>query len=297
MMTLDVPLDEQLGYFYRQACDIELQAFKPGNVSIYADGHDMTVADFRLSAEVSAVPLCNPNYTLGEKIFYAVKATREAVACNTNLGIILLCAPLIQATVDRKPDCTLRQSLQRVLTTTTIEDAEWVFNAIVLASPGGLGNSDTQDVSGKPSENLAEAMRLASSRDRIALQYITIYQDIFDFAILIYYNAMRKWGKQDWAAVSVYVGLLCQFPDSHIERKYGSQYTEMVAKMMTSLSEEMSSVERPEQVLPSFYSVDKALKAKHLNPGTMADLTVATVFTVFLEDVIKLTLHNKNLPI
>ena len=31
---------------YITACEIELQTFKPGNVSIYADGHDMTVADF-----------------------------------------------------------------------------------------------------------------------------------------------------------------------------------------------------------------------------------------------------------
>lgn len=54
---------------YKNACEVELQAFKPGNVSIYSEGHDMTVADFRLSADVSALPLCEPNYSLGEKIF------------------------------------------------------------------------------------------------------------------------------------------------------------------------------------------------------------------------------------
>ncbi|MFI3185897.1 MAG: triphosphoribosyl-dephospho-CoA synthase, partial [Methylococcaceae bacterium] len=39
---------------YLQACEVDVLAFKPGNVSVYAEGHDMTVADFRLSAEVSA---------------------------------------------------------------------------------------------------------------------------------------------------------------------------------------------------------------------------------------------------
>ncbi|MDD2660864.1 MAG: triphosphoribosyl-dephospho-CoA synthase [Methylococcales bacterium] len=34
------------------------------------------------------------------------------------------------------------------------------------------------------------------------------------------------------------------------------------------------------------YSLDQELKSKGLNPGTMADMTVATVLTVFLEDVI-----------
>ena len=124
---------QQLSELYQQACEVELRAFKPGNVSVYADGHDMTVADFRLSAEVSAAPLCNPDYSLGEKIFYAVKATRQAVFCNTNLGIILLCAPLTQAISHTRPDLTLRQALNQVLTTTTLEDAEWVFKAIRLA--------------------------------------------------------------------------------------------------------------------------------------------------------------------
>jgi triphosphoribosyl-dephospho-CoA synthase len=44
---------------YRQACEIELQAFKPGNVSIYSPAHDMTVDDFRLSAKVSAALIQN----------------------------------------------------------------------------------------------------------------------------------------------------------------------------------------------------------------------------------------------
>jgi triphosphoribosyl-dephospho-CoA synthase len=287
---------QQLSDLYQQACEVELQAFKPGNISVYADGHDMTVADFRISAEVSAAPLCNSDYSLGEKIFYAVKATREAVACNTNLGIILLCAPLIHAVGYTRPDLTLRQALSQVLNTTTLEDAEWVFKAITLASPGGLGSSDDQDVSEKPTVNLAEAMRLASARDRIALQYITGYQDIFDFAVLIYYNAMSKWGYQDWAAVSVYAGLLSQFPDSHIERKYGNQYSEMLAGKMSQLSDELSKAESPEHTLPLLHSMDQELKSRGVNPGTMADMTVATVLTVLLEDVIKLSLRNKNLP-
>ena len=287
---------QQLSELYQQACEVELQAFKPGNVSVYADGHDMTVADFRLSAEVSAAPLCNPDYSLGEKIFYAVKATREAVACNTNLGIILLCAPLIQAISVMHSDLTLRQALHQVLTTTTVDDADWVFKAITLASPGGLGRSDNQDVSEKPSVNLAEAMRLSSAKDRIALQYVTDFQDIFDFSVSLYYNAESKWGNEGWAALSVYAGLLSQFPDSHIERKYGDQYSALVAGMMSQLSNELSKTESPEYLFPLLYSMDQELKSRGVNPGTMADMTVATVLTVFLEDVIR-SLHNKNLPI
>lgn len=170
---------ELLRELYQQACEIELQAFKPGNVSVYADGHGMTVADFRRSAEVSAQPLCNDRHCLGERIYYAVKATREAVGCNTNLGILLLCGPLIEAAYRCQPGQALRQSLEEVLANTTVCDADWVFKAIVLASPGGLGNAGQQDVNNGATVTLTEAMRLAAEKDRIALQYLTVYEDIF----------------------------------------------------------------------------------------------------------------------
>ncbi len=272
----------QLAEFYRQACEVELQAFKPGNVSIYADGHDMTVDDFRRSAEVSALPLCDATYSLGEKIFYAIKATRDAVGCNTNLGIILLCAPLIHA-VQNYPHMPLRDALKQVLENTTIDDANWTFQAISLASPGGLGEVDKQDVSQNATVTLQAAMYLASDKDRIAFQYVSDYKDIFDLGVLRYTYAFNRWGEQSWAAVAVYAGLLSQFPDSHIERKFGSRYSARVATMMSELSDRLLLIDDPEQVKPLLYQMDAELKSQGLNPGTSADLTVATVLTVFLE--------------
>jgi triphosphoribosyl-dephospho-CoA synthase len=281
-----------LEQLYQQACEIELQAFKPGNVSIYSAAHDMTVEDFRLSAKVSAPPLCNPAYTLGEKIFYAVEATREAVSCNTNLGIILLCAPLIQAVSLCETGHSLRQALQQVLRSTTVEDADWAFKAIALAAPAGLGEAQEQDVHSSASVTLTLAMQLASDKDRIALQYITDYKDIFDFAVLQYNHSLQKWGNHYWAAVAVYAELLSHYPDSHIERKYGNQYSKMVASRMMKLTSALSDTESPESVMPLLHSLDQELKAKHINPGTTADMTVATVLTVFLEDFV----GNKTLP-
>ncbi len=267
---------------YKNACEVELQAFKPGNVSIYAEGHDMTVDDFRKSAEVSAAPLCDESYSLGEKIFYTVKATREAVGCNTNLGIILLCAPLIYA-VQHYPNVKLREALSKVLNNTTIDDANWTFKAILLASPGGLGEVENQDVNQNASVTLQAAMRLSSNKDRIALQYVSDYKDIFDLGVLRYTCTFNRWGEQSWAAVAVYADLLSQFSDSHIERKFGSRYSARVATMMRELSNKLEVVNDPEQVKPLLYQMDAELKSHGLNPGTSADLTVATVLTAFLE--------------
>lgn len=279
-MTVDSHFLEQL---YQQACEVELQAFKPGNVSIYSAAHDMTADDFRLSANVSAPPLCNPAYSLGEKIYYAVKATREAVGCNTNLGIILLSAPLLQAASLSQSPSELRQTLQQVLAHTTVADADWTFKAIALAMPAGLGEVQNQDVNASASVSLTEAMRLASDKDRIALQYITDYKDIFDFTVLRYNQTLLKWGNQHWAAVAVYADLLSHYPDSHIERKYGNQYTQMVAARMTQLKEALSSTENPAVLMPLLHDIDGQLKSQRINPGTSADITVATVLAVFLQ--------------
>lgn len=270
---------------YRQACEIELQAFKPGNVSVFSDGHDMTVQDFRASANVSAAVVTNPDYSLGEKIYYAVKATREAVGCNTNLGIILLCAPLMQAVQQRNGTLGLRQCLDNVLQNTTEQDADWVFKAILLASPGGLGKSEQQDVSDQAAVTLTQAMAIAADRDRIALQYTNCFKDIFDFGFLTYNRAFVLSGDSGWAALTVFAEMLAQYPDSHIERKYGKQYSEWIAEQMTLLCKAMETAKTLEEVLPMLHTIDEAFKAKKINPGTTADITVASVLVVLLEQL------------
>jgi triphosphoribosyl-dephospho-CoA synthase len=268
---------------YQRACEIELQAFKPGNVSVYSPAHDMTVEDFILSATVSADSVSNPAYSLGEKIYYAVKATRDAVGCNTNLGIVLLTAPLMQAYWQRQTGQSLRDSLMIVLENTTLQDAEWAFKAITLAAPGGLGKSEQQDVNQAPEVTLLEAMQIASPKDRIALQYTNGFKDIFDFSVLQYNRAFVLSGESGWAALTVFAEMLSRFPDSHIERKYGKQYSEWIADEMALLCKAMKAANKLEDVLPMLYSIDKTFKAKKINPGTTADMTVATVLVALLE--------------
>jgi len=278
---------EKLIDAYLEACETELQAFKPGNVSVYSEADDMTVEDFRTSARVSAEPITNPNYTLGEKIYYAIEATRAAVNCNTNLGIVLLCAPLMQAA--QAPGGTgLRQALADVLQSTTAQDADWVFKAIVLAAPAGLGESAQQDVHEKASVTLSEAMAIAAKRDRIALQYTNCFKDVFDFTVLEYNRAFVLSGNSGWAALSVFAHMLARYPDSHIERKYGKQYSEWIAGEMVSLCKAMSAADKLEEVVQLLYRMDHAFKAKKINPGTSADITVATVLVVLLEQFFSL---------
>ncbi|MDQ7089301.1 MAG: triphosphoribosyl-dephospho-CoA synthase [Methylococcales bacterium] len=277
----------KLSKLYHDACDIELQAFKPGNVSVYAEGHDMTIKDFQLSAMASMTPITNPNYSLGEKIYYAVKNTRDRVGCNTNLGIILLCAPLIQALSTMSKGEDFRERLSKVLHATTRSDANWVFKAITLASPGGLGESAEADVHTVAQITLIDAMKIAENKDRVALQYTTNFKDIFDFSILRYNDAFKKWGDLNWSAVASYSALLSKFPDSHIERKYGNKYTEEVQIQMRLLNDILLSTDKPQQHEAMLYEIDTTFKKSGINPGTTADLTVATIFVFLAERMLR----------
>ncbi len=274
--------NKQLADAYLYACEVELQAFKPGNVSIYADGHDMTVEDFRVSARQSVTSLTNKDYSVGERIYYAVKGTQTAVGCNTNLGILLLSAPLIMAAETAQVATDIQKNLHSILTQTTVGDADWVFQAIALAAPGGLGQSEQQDVAEKPQFTLIQAMKLAENRDRIARQFTTNYKDIFDFLVLRYNEKLNQWGNSGWAAVAVYSAMLAKYPDSHIERKYGNLHTRMVMDQMALVDDKLSQTDSPERLEGYLRNVDTEFKTAGINPGTTADLTVITVLAAKL---------------
>ena len=90
-------LEDRVAAAYIAACLAELDAPKPGNVHRFAPGHRMEVADFVRSAEASAASIAASSAPVGIRVRAAVDATLKAVGQNTNLGIVLLCAPLAAA--------------------------------------------------------------------------------------------------------------------------------------------------------------------------------------------------------
>lgn len=269
---------------YLWACELELRAYKPGNVSLHSEGHDMTVEDFRRSARASAPCLADPSLSLGQKIHEAIRATRNAVGCNTNLGIVLLAAPLIQAFLTPNRNPSLADGLKAVLDNTTTDDAEWVYRAIRLAQPAGLGEAPEQDIHERPAVNLLETMRLAAHRDTIARQYANSFADIFHMAVPLYHAQLSQWDDEEWAAVAVFVGLITRFTDSHIERKFGAECSRQISSRMIEVERALFASELPEKKLDVLKEADLEFKSRGINPGTTADLTVATLLAARLED-------------
>src|SRR5262245_36472416 len=117
------------------ACQWEVTARKAGNVHRQRDFPGLTYADFRASA-AAIVPAFDraPSQRVGQTVLDAIRATRTVVSTNTNLGIVLLLAPMAAV----PPEQPLADGLAQVLDRLTVEDARLVYEAIRLAAPGGM---------------------------------------------------------------------------------------------------------------------------------------------------------------
>jgi triphosphoribosyl-dephospho-CoA synthase len=270
------------GQAYLEACDLEIRAIKPGNVGDHAPGHDMVAEDFRRSAQVSMGPLTDGTLGVGERIYRAVEATQTAVGCNTNLGILLLSAPLIEAFVQKNSGEMLDERLPIVLKQLDLTDAHWLFGAIALAKPGGLGEAAEGDVNEAPTLTILEAMALAEARDFIARQYTRSFTDIFQLAVPMYHSRLSVGDSEEWATTAVFLGLLSQYRDSHVERKFGKVFADQVTREAASAFELFSGPVEPKNILGPLLGLDQSFKTRGINPGTTADLTVAALLAVRL---------------
>lgn len=285
-------LEAAVARAYEDACVTEIRALKPGNVSIHAPGHDMTAEQFLASAHASAPAMGRRGLTVGERILSAVEATWAEVGCNTNLGIVLLCAPLAHAALAPASGGNLRARLRRVLEGLTVADAELAYKAIRRAAPAGLGRSERHDVISRPTVTLLVAMQTAAERDRVARQYATAYEDVFALGIprIREVRAGFDAGEPDaeeWAATAAYLGFLSRFPDTHIARKCSAVRAQEVRRRAGALDDAFRNCRRPVEMKQPLLDFDQELKAEKTNPGTSADLTVASLLTVRLTDILR----------
>ncbi|MEN3792141.1 triphosphoribosyl-dephospho-CoA synthase [Fulvimarina sp. MAC3] len=271
---------------FLRACRAELAAIKPGNVHIHAPGHDMDAETFERAALAAAPIIADPALSVGRRVLEATRASFAAAGCNANLGIVLLAAPLARTfeTMEASGPGALEDALRRTLTAFSEDDAADVFAAIAHASPGGLGEAGAHDVRHAPRISLIEAMRLSADRDLIAHQYATGYSDIFRTGLaapdaapasIIDHPALGP-------AFAIYLAYTTRFADSHIGRKFGPERAESVRLRFARLAAAITPTADPDEVAANALRLDAELKSEGLNPGTSADLTVATLFALDL---------------
>lgn len=301
--AIDVAID-RARMAYLRACELDVAVRKPGNVSLASAGHGMQAQQFIDSARASAASLFARGACVGERIESAIDATWAVAGCNTNLGIVLLCAPVAVA-VERYPQTSsvpaLRDAVESVLASLDVDDARAAYRAIAKAHPGGLGSAPREDVHSAPTVGLRSAMALAADRDAIARLYRDGYAELFDTGVAALGDEFRAGDARESAQPTVggvvmptasvgravlraYLSLLAHAVDSHIVRKRGSAVAHTVMEvaarwqMDPRLAESGSGLDAD----PAFVEWDQSLKGNGLNPGTTADLTVASLFLALI---------------
>jgi triphosphoribosyl-dephospho-CoA synthase len=267
---------QECAYHVYTACLWEVLARKVGNVHPQASFQNTNYLHFLQSAAALAAVFSQPcDRTVGELILDSVQATQAAVQQNTNLGIILLLAPLSQAENS--------EQVSRVLEGLTVQDAKLVYQAIRVANPGGLGQASEEDVQAEPSVTLREAMALAADRDLIARQYANGFADVLNFGVQRIRQNYPKLGNLEAVVIDCQLAWLAHYPDSLIARKTG------VAQAVEVQNRAQAVLDSGGVFTPAGREAGRALDAylrsdgHRLNPGTTADLITACLF-VLLRD-------------
>jgi triphosphoribosyl-dephospho-CoA synthase len=283
---------DDVGAAAQLACLLEASAPKPGNVSPGRHFTGLRYEDLLASAAAIGPAMADAGACrVGATVRAAIEATQRWTRSNTNLGIVLLLAPLACAArrvarrmSGREAPQRLRDEVSRVLKATSVSDARNVFAAIRLAAPGGLGRVARQDIAREPTVTLVEAMVLSADRDQIAREYATTFECTFEVAAPILARARGEGLTWDDAIVETFLALLAGAPDTHIVRRSGAATAAAVSRRAQAAR--TAGGVRSAAGRLAIEEMDRALRDERhsCNPGATADLIAAAIFVQLLAD-------------
>jgi len=276
-----------IGLYCQLACIWEATARKAGNVHRSRDFEDLTYLDFLQSAAaIGPVFERAPQLGVGQMILEAIRATRHVCRTNTNLGIVLMLAPM--AAVSK--EVSLASGLEGVLQSLTLEDARDAFEAIRLADAGGLDKIPEQDIHQEPSIPLRQAMQMAADRDMVARQYANGFHEVLNEGVPALDQALSDSGALETAIVVCHLVLLAKHGDTLIARKCGKPASQEASRRAAEVV--YHGFPKSVRGRDRFGEFDSWLRGDghRRNPGTTADLTAACLFAALRECIIELPL-------
>jgi len=286
---------------------LEVSAYpKPGNVHRNADFGDTRYEHFLASAValyshfrnaaargVSLASGSTPVDKVG--VGNIIRDAVESMLCwqrggNTLLGAIILLCPLAVAAGKTFSEGKfslkrLRENLDLIVKSTTVEDAVAVYDAIEIAKPGGLGHAPSLDVNNPDSKreilekgiSLYDVFKIASGYDLICREWIKNYPVTFDFGYPFFVEVLDETSDVNVATVQTFLKILAEFPDTLIARKAGIEK----AKEVSARAKEILRVGglKTSEGRKMVYDFDRELRMKSnlLNPGTTADILSAVL--------------------
>jgi triphosphoribosyl-dephospho-CoA synthase len=262
------------------ACLLEISAPKPGNVHRGADFEDAGFVDFAASAVAigPVMDLAN-DVGVGPTALAAIRATRAVTRTNTNLGTVLLLAPLAAGGSARPTP----QSVTTVLGNLNAGDARDVYQAIQLAQAGGLGKVARLDIRDAPPEDLLQAMAAAADRDLIARQYVNGLREVFELVVPALLEGMQSGWTLNTSIIHTQLLVMSCHSDSLVLRKCGPAIADQLAARAGAILEHTNPASPA--YIQDLAELDFWMRSDghRRNPGTTADL-IATGLFVLIRD-------------
>lgn len=272
--------ENQVKMAFEYACKLDVFSIKPGNVLIDYPAYGMTHKDFLQSSMACSDIICEHNMDIGKKILECVKASVDVVGCNTNLGIILLCVPIVEAIYLDEKHKFHQDNLKIVLDGINLKQTKSIYKAINIANAGGMGSKTKFDLKSTKNADfkIMDAMKFASEYDYIAAEYSSYFNNIINIISKNWRNYFNKMNNAECATTATFLQQISANPDSLIARKHDLNTAKQVSDKLKDISEEYCKLKNPNILNNQLLLIDSELKIQGLNPGTTADVVVASIF-------------------
>ena len=243
---------------------------KPGNVDRCHDYPDTHLEHF-----LASTILCRPALEeaergegrIGEIIRHAVQQTSCHRGGNTHFGAFILLIPLIYG-----GDIA---GANRVIAKTDVSDAVAFYRAFALTAVRtyptdaiDINDPKALDLLRDQEMTLLDVMHHSAKNDMVAREWVTGFPLTRRAADLL-----KSFGPGRDAIVQMFLTLLATEPDTFIVKKHGREVAErVISKAGLVLSGSLS----PE-------TFDAECISKGINPGSIADITIAAIYIALSE--------------
>lgn len=286
---------------------LEVSAYpKPGNIHRTADFLETRYEHF-LASTVAVAPHFKSAAERGIKVSKGkigpasvgigaiIKEAVKSVSLwqrggNTLLGSIMLLSPVAVAAgvtlaKEKFSLSRLRENVRLIVESSTPMDAIYVYDAISIAKPSGLGKAPKLDVTDPASKQkilddrvtLFEVFKIASEYDSIASEWINNYTITFDLGYPYFTQQLEETKDVNTATVNTFLKILSEVPDTFIARKVGLAKAKLVSAEARQVLEKGGLTTQSGRNL--LWEFDKKLRdpAHELSPGTTADIMGAVL--------------------
>ena len=263
---------------------------KAGNVDRDHDFSDLRYEHF-LASSASAYPVFRKaaagESSIGRIVLEAVKSTeRWHLADNVHFGAFLLLIPLVYCWRGRGAE-EIAEKATEELKKTSVEDSLAVLKAFRISSARvmkveklSLDSEETVKQLVENNINLYDWMLTAPEENIIAKELTDGYKVSLGGMM----NILRFYDETDdinLAVVLTYHSLLSEYLDPLVISKHGRG----VAEEIRDLTGKTLGMYEKDGDIAHFSKLDEELIKRGVNPGTIAELTISSIFLAFAEGV------------